>query len=188
MPRGFVYPQSALELFDWWVSEFCQAGTQKRGGSWWQARLGITGPFAGQPPSIHRALLEIKRVARPAEHGGMGQLEAMCVIITEERLRIHARTRETNGAARLNLVRHLAQERIRHLRDFPADSLAYARCNALMDFREDLALDATINFEWAPLEHDDGNYSGTTLTSESGSYPSSMIAEDEGYGGRGDRA
>lgn len=178
MPRGYTYPQSALELFDWWVSEFCQAGTQKRAGSWWQSRLGIDGPFNRSPPNIHYALLEMKRIARPVEYGGMGYLEAMCVIITEERLRAHAHTRETNAAARLDLARYLAQQRVCHLRDFPAEAFQYARCNAVMDFQQDLAITSTISFEWAPLEHGEDGESGTTLSSEEGSYPSSMIADD----------
>ena len=178
MPHGYVYPQTALELFDWWVANYCQARTHKRAGSWWQTRLGIDGPFTRSPPNTHCALLEMKRIARPAEYGGLGQLDAMCAIITEERLRIHAHVRETNAAARLSLARYLAQKRVCHLRDFPNEALDYAVCNAMMDFREDNAITSIISFEWAPIEHDDGNGSGTTLSSEEGSYPSSMIADD----------
>ncbi len=177
MPRGFIYPQTALELFDWWVAEFCQAGSLKRGGNWWQSRLNINGPFNCPPRNNHIALLELKRIARPVEYGGMGQLDAMCAVITEERLRLHAQTRETNTAARLRFTQTLARARVHHLHDFPAEAVSYARLDALMDIREDLAITATTSFEWAPLEHEDGNYSGTTLSSETGSYPSSMISD-----------
>lgn len=175
MPRGFTYPQAALELLDWWVEEYCQAGSEKRAGRWWQIRLGIDGPFDKLPPNTHYALLELKRLARPADYGGFGQMEVMCQIITEERLRLHAQTRQTLAQSRLDLAQYFARERIRHLRDFPQEALCYTRSDALMDLREHVAITQTTSFEWAPLDYDSGADSGTTLSSESGSYPSSMI-------------
>ena len=177
MPRGFIYPQTTLELFDWWVAEYCQAGSDKRAGRWWQVRLGIGGAFTKHPPNTHYALLELKRLARPVDFGGFGQMEVMCTVITEERLRLHAQTRQTNSGSRLDLAQYFARERVRHIRDFPTEALCYARSDILMDLSEHLAITATTSFEWAPIDHDSDGNSGTTLSSESGSYPSSLLGD-----------
>lgn len=176
MPRGFVYPQTALDLFEWWVSEFCKAGDEKRGGTWWQSRLQVNGPFTRSPKNHYIALLELKRLARPVEYGGFGQLDVMCNIITEERVRIHGEIRDTNAAARLNFAQYLARKRVEHLRGSPREALRYAECDFVMDLREDANILSTLSYQYNPLELEGGS-SGTSLSSESGSYPSSMISD-----------
>ena len=100
----------------------------------------------------------------------------MCNIITEERLRIHGEVRDTNAAARLNFAQYLARKRVEHLRGSPQEARRYAECDFVMDLREDANILSTLSYQYNPLELEGGS-SGTSLSSESGSYPSSMISD-----------